>query len=601
MKPFFVFPALALTFALLCCSSKDNATPESPAGPDVPPQADPAPSLRLSCAEESFLMHRSADERIYEGVSSFTEGENIRLSLTGNDGHVTTSTVVAPFTGVAYVTTTSTGENCEFLALPTLLAEGNAVKGFGASSGVLLFYAGKGIYKGENLVFTGSSEGEDYTMTPTYPYSRNGRARFTFIKPGNNYRPQIRRLDGTRNALENKSYGSTSEMQINPGTYDITVDLRRFTFDIRPVHDASHRITVMGSSVPTGTGASGERGYMYLYGTQALTPGWTLSNRSVPGNSTVTLADRYDDLVTDGGKYVIYALSLGNEGIHGAADQQAVYDQWKNNMQALITRSQSEGRTVVVTGNYGRGDFNASDYARVKAMNLEIQQWDVPSVNLLGAVDDGAGHWPSGYQNGDDTYHPNDAGHAEMSYTLVPSLFDALAAGKGLPVRQSGGELVIYPTSNYLSFTPEATVHPFTFAFSIKTTTSYPVFLLKTTSGSKSIDGNFRTKAGGIIGDGNWHQLVLTHYYAQGVTVIYVDGEEADRTNEQMVATEFTLGIDATYREIFFWRSAMNAEEIAALYEGKMLRSSLELYAPLLDGSLENQAQSTNALTQNQD
>ena len=86
-----------------------------------------------------------------------------------------------------------------------------------------------------------------------------------------------------------------------------------------------------------------------------------------------------------------------------------------------------------------------------------------------------------------------------------------------------------------------------------------------------------------------------------GVTVIYVDGEEADRTNEQMVATEFTLGIDATYREIFFWRSAMNAEEIAALYEGKMLRSSLELYAPLLDGSLENQAQSTNALTQNQD
>ncbi|MDR0714970.1 MAG: T9SS type A sorting domain-containing protein, partial [Bacteroidales bacterium] len=103
----------------------------------------------------------------------------------------------------------------------------------------------------------------------------------------------------------------------------------------------------------------------------------------------------------------------------------------------------------------------------------------------------------------------------------------------------------------------------------------------------------------------------LTHYYAQGKTQLYIDGASIPRSrniSERLVPVRFYLNdFDAApspveYRELFFYRSGMCAEEVAALYEGKMLKSSLEIYAPL-DGNAageaatENRAQSLNTLT----
>lgn len=543
-------------------------------------------ALSVTSSEETFTMHRSADGSVFEGVSTFTNGAAVEMVASDDKGRKHSLSTTSTVDGVAYFEADPASGTYTFTALPSLLAEGNAVKGFSAVNGASLSYAGHGVFRGSNLDFSGSSEGNSDQMTPTYPYSRNGRARFTFVKPNANYAPQFRRLNGSRKGIECSAHGNTSEMQINPGVYDITVDLRNFTLDIQPVHDGSRRITVMGSSVPTGTGASNEKGYMFLFGTNALTSGWTLSNRSVPGNNTISLSERYDDLVADGGKYVVYALSLGNEGIHNASDQAAVYKQWKNNMKNLISRARNEGRKVVVTGNYGRGDFNSSDYAKVKEMNLEIHQWNVPSVNVLGAVDDEAGHWPSGYQNGDDVSHPNDAGHAEMSYTIVPSVFDAMEAGKALPVRNAEGSIDL--SSSSVSFTPEATVHPFTVAFYVKTTGSADIIEI----GGK---GSFSASALGV-NDGGWHLVAITHYYAKGVTRVYVDGVEKSNVQERFAATGFSLK-NAQFRELFFWRSAMNSAEIAAIVDGKMLKSSLEIYAPFIDGSLDNKAMSTNTLS----
>lgn len=543
-------------------------------------------SVDVTSSEESFTLHRSADGNVFEGVSTFTGGATVNMVATDKLGRRHSFSTTSNVDGVAYLTVSPDGSSCSFTALPYLLAEGNAVNGFSASNGLSLNYIGGGIFKGNQLSFKGSAEGNSDAMTPLYPFSRNGRARFTFVKPNAGYTPQFRRLNGSRRGLENSSHGETSEMQINPGTYDITVDLRNFTFDIQPVHSTERRITVMGSSVPTGTGGTDNKGYIYLFGTNALTPGWTLSNRSIPGNNTIDVTTRYDDLVMDGGKYVIYALSLGNEGIHGATDQEAIYRQWKNNMQSLVSRARREGRKVVVTNNYGRGDYNLSDYAKVKAINLEIAQWNVPSVNLLGAVDDEAGHWPSGYQAGSDVYHPNDAGHTEMSYTIVPSLFDAMDKGKALPRRDATG--LIDLASGSVSFTPEATVHPFTIAFYVETGGNGDIL---------DIEGRGNLNAASLgVNDGQWHLVVLTHYYAKGVTRIYVDGVESSNAQERIVATGFTLK-NACFRELMFWRSAMNADEISALAGGAMLNSSLEIYAPFKDGSLSNFAVSENQLT----
>ena len=358
----------------------------------------------------------------------------------------------------------------------------------------------------------------------------------------------------------------------------------------------SRKISVMGSSVPSGTGATGKNGYVHLFRDNALTKGWTVSNISVPGDNTPKLLARYGDLVADGGRYVVYALSLGNEGIHNAPDPDAVYYQWRTNMRTLIDKARAEGKTVVVTGNYGRGDFNDRDYAYVKAMNLEIQQWDVPSVNLLGAVDDEAGHWMKGYEG--DPWHPNDAGHAEMSHTIVPSLFDALAAGKPQPVRYSGGSLDL-DGDKAIQWTPEATLHPFTVSFYVKTTADGSLLTLDGPGATLVISGG-KLSFGGFTGstaisDGKWHLVTLTHYYAKGVTNIYADSHLEGSVPGKMEVKRFRLG-GATFRELFFWRSAMNAEEIAAVAEGKMLKSSLEIYVPMYGLTLANRAQSTNTV-----
>ncbi|MCP4709589.1 MAG: T9SS type A sorting domain-containing protein, partial [Planctomycetes bacterium] len=104
----------------------------------------------------------------------------------------------------------------------------------------------------------------------------------------------------------------------------------------------------------------------------------------------------------------------------------------------------------------------------------------------------------------------------------------------------------------------------------------------------------------------------LSHYHARMLTLLYVDGLEAGSLEEQLVPTQFALGgpgyapgqiapTRADYKEWLIYRSALNPDEVEALYNETLLQSSLELYAPLdAEGaspgdSLINLAQSTTA------
>ncbi len=378
------------------------------------------------------------------------------------------------------------------------------------------------------------------------------------------------------------------------------------------------KITVMGSSVPWGAGAKDNKGYMHMYAdllkqrhAEKLGADWKVSNRSIGGNNTLNILDRWErDFIGDHSRYVIYALSLGNEGIHEHG--QVRFDQFRDNMLKLIAMACAQDKIPVVTNNYTREDFNEKDYAYIKRINLLIHQWDVPSVNLLGAIDDGGGHWAKGYQA--DGAHPNTEGHEEFFYAMVPSLFDALKAGKPVPERQAGTALTL--AKQQLAFVPENRIHPFTLSFDVKTSSGGTVasFATDTNPGLLTIAENtgalsYQSPDGkSIVGkdsisDGEWHTVTLTHYFARGITFLYVDGVRVGELAEKLHAQGFCLGdaaMKADYRELFFYRSAMNDEEVALLHAGKMLKSSLELYAPL-DGQgklgsnpLVNFAQSLN-------
>ncbi len=396
------------------------------------------------------------------------------------------------------------------------------------------------------------------------------------------------------------------------------------------VHD-EYKLTVMGSSVADGYGAASNYGYAARYADllqarfdAGVGADWQYSNISVGGNSTLDLLARWEsDLLPECAGYVVYGLSLGNEGIH--ENGQAAFDQFRDNMQVLIQQARDYGIQPVVVNCYARLDFNAADYEFTKQMNLLYHEWDVPSINVLGAIDDGAGRWVAGFYA--DPYHPNTAGHAEMSYAIVPSLFDALDQGKPRPQWVEGTSLTIDNpgTPAPLQYEMDEIVHPFTVSFDVMTSSVGNLAGVETTTGNAviavdSMAGTLSyTAASGeqvvstlAVNDNQWHKVTLTHYYARRATFLYVDSVLVGQVTERIIPERTFLGgggfgsafgpQSATYRNWMFWRSGMTEDEILALNNGALLQSSLELYAPL-DGAgtdpLANLAQSTTTIIEN--
>lgn len=385
----------------------------------------------------------------------------------------------------------------------------------------------------------------------------------------------------------------------------------------------SLKIVFMGSSVAKGSGAGLNQGYASLYTNileQRFASGaglnWKGVNISIGGNNTLDVLSRWEsDLIPQCGKYVVYGLSLGNEGIHNFGKER--FDRFRENMSKLIEMARQKGMVPVVINCYTRNDFTETDYNFVKEMNLLIHQWDVPSVNVLGAVDDGTGKWVDGFWK--DSSHPNNEGHAEFASSFVPSLFDALAIQKPQPEFQktTSIELGRKASGKLIAFTPEGKLHPFTFSFELKTKGNGTVAKFETPDGNGflKIDektgriiytspGNLIIEGFQTVNDNEWHKITLTHYFARGITFLYVDTILQGELPGILNANKFFLGAadtpeNASYSSLLFYRSGMNADEISALNENKLLKSSLEIYAPLdatRSDMLVNLAQSLNTV-----
>lgn len=542
------------------------------------------------------------------------DGKTVNIGKGYKEGVVATNnySIAAPVTGQVRLTIDLSSKTYEITPIESWTLVGSVTpNGWTVDKGVPLAYQGKGVWGGR-VKLTGISGVSD-------------RERFNFVM-NRSWDYVMKRVKGTTNEVGMGTQGyNTEDINLNHGTYHITLDLRRYVYYIDCGEEGidPFKISVMGSSVANGQGATNNHGYAYMYGellderfrNQESKFPWYTSGIAVNGNNTLNLLARYNDLIHDCGTYVIFGLSLGNEGIHNAADQQAVYNQFRDNMQTLIKKAREDGKYPVMMNNYTRGDFDASDYEYVKQMNLLIHEWDLPSVNLLGAIDNGSGMWADGYQNGDDIYHPTTDGHREFTYAMVPSLFDAIDAGKKQPVRVIGTSYSL-ADKKVLEFTPEETVHPFTISFKVKGAADGIIAsfanggnatgTLKIQDGVVVYDSPLTGEIKGTVNvtDNQWHVVSLTHYYAQGRTLLYTDKTLAGELDEKLTVGKFIVGdntstVGREYSELFFYRSAMVQEEIDKLCDGRMLKSSLEIYAPL-DGSkstIENLAQSMSSVT----
>ena len=457
----------------------------------------------------------------------------------------------------------------------------------------------------------------------------NGKVQLTAISD-NQYQSEVT-LDDSRIFLfsdknvyfecPSQNYRSDN-IRINGGTYTVSINLQNKQWSFQAPIDP-YRISAFGSSVCNGEGADDHKGYAWLYGEQLgqryqqnLSPyPFYVSGIAIGGNNTQNLLDRYGDLTRNHSRYVIFGLSMGNEGIHESSNKQQTLNQFSTNMQTLIRKAKADGIIPVVMNNYTRGDFTPDDYHYIKQMNLLIHQWDVASVNTLGAIDDGAGHWASGYMR--DNAHPTTAGHKEFFYAMTPSLFDALEQGKAQPTRNLTHTMTLADGAR-ISFTGEELVHPFTITLRIKGKQAGDILTYQLRNSTRieriSVDDqghvtyknktNKSLTTANTLDDDLWHTVTLTHYYAQGRTLLYLDsecaGEIIDRVNSigQVFIGDENTNVSRQIGEIFFWRAALSPDEVLAIVQGKLLKSSLEIYVPTGGpDQLDNLATSLNTVT----
>lgn len=379
------------------------------------------------------------------------------------------------------------------------------------------------------------------------------------------------------------------------------------------------RVIVMGSSVANGEGADtdslgNKKGYAYQlenYLKNRHEKGesaheFNFTNISVNGNNSLNLLGRFEELEQLDGKWVIYGISLGNEGIHDAENKDSIYNQFSNNLKLLIRKAEELGKEVIIINNYTRGDFTSEDYEQVKKMDGEIARWPVESINVLGVIDDGRGRWAEGYQNGEDIYHPNQAGHTEFFRAIPPSLFDALMEGKHTAQSRSEGKFYELPAGEYITLEPGEGLHSFTFALSLEISEAldegFQIAEITTSDGGKLKIIREGGEIVAILPDsqqlritsaGEKQEIVINQNYARGNVELEVNGATTELKNIKPVSpATFIIGNKKEglkIGEIMLYRGAL--WESPFTNDGALLKSSLEVYASM-DEPAENKAAS---------
>ena len=418
-------------------------------------------------------------------------------------------------------------------------------------------------------------------------------------------------------------------------------------FSAAPFAQSGNKIAAFGSSVCNGTGDNLDRGgYIGRFSDLMKKYGWEVVNVSRGGDNTKTINDRWQKtdqiplkpvkdnqyLLPQKPDYVIIGLSLNNEGIRNVPQekQDSVFEKYKNGLLKIINRCQAEGFRVIVSNCYANGLFTEKLYELTKKMNLIINNWNLPSINLLGTLDDGHGRWPEGFNF--DNIHPSGGGHQEMFYSIVPTLFDALKSGKPSPVFSNSDRFVSVNDSpqNSFLFTPADTIHSFAISFLFRshgdcvlaeitgrepvlTKTDFSVkgspktgLVLSASDKVKSMKIEIKNDelSANKIEKNKWYRVTLSHCLSNGQIMLYLDTLLVAKINERIIPDKFIIALSGNtdYKDILIYRSSLNIDEVKSLAEGKMIQSSLEIYSPLNDENIskapvvKNLAQSMSVL-----
>ena len=347
--------------------------------------------------------------------------------------------------------------------------------------------------------------------------------------------------------------------------------------------------------------------------------GWTYTNASIGGNTTVDLINRfYTDLVPLQPDVVIIGLSLANEGILNPTGKQAIFEQYIDNMFQLVDMCRQQGFKVIVTGCYPNNSYTSVEYNYIKQADKFLQSSQIPFINFLGSVDNGAGQWRTGMYF--DAGHPNDIGYTAMYRAIPLTLFDRLSFVEenfylnyppANPVVMTGETTI----SNPIAYSPGTEpIGSWTMMMNLQMQPGFPtgvaymtvyngnasplrvraptgVFDIATTS--PIVTSTFSSFTSGHI------HVAMTYDYYTDIVSLYVDGVfqgsastggyGANPTMFSFLGRPDNAGVNANgtlSSNLAVYKVALNADQIAECARGFYPKGSLEIFAPCTDNAL---------------
>ncbi len=346
-------------------------------------------------------------------------------------------------------------------------------------------------------------------------------------------------------------------------------------------------IAFFGSSVCKNVGDDEGLGYAGRFARRLDTLKWQYVNVSKGGDNTIKIIRRLDSLYLQYPAYVVLGLSLSNEGFTKPLTTEGryrIFERFRTGLIRIADSIRAHGAVPIIANCYARNSFNESDYLMICQINAIINEWPVPSINLLGAINDGHGRWAKEYDANDG--HPNKFGHDEMSRTIVPTLFDALEAGKPVLYRNW--------TSNFMEFsglqrekeilpvTLDSSVHSFAESIMFRVAGERIISSIELKKGRCTISLEkgkiiYQSEAGSTSvplpeeGLESWGYLTLSHNYALGETHLFVNGVEAGPVKEKLEPQAFLLGgfpqnrgnvpDKLSLRDLMIYRSSLTSDE----------------------------------------
>jgi len=351
----------------------------------------------------------------------------------------------------------------------------------------------------------------------------------------------------------------------------VFVSFQAFCQDQDPPNNK--KIVVLGSSVASGWVSSYkekydmQNGYAYRLARLLEPKGWEVVNISIPGFDTRSTIERFaDDVLPLDPGYVLIGLSMSNEGLE-TANPDTVFDSYRNGIEELISLCKTNKIEPVVGLCYSNDNYTEEQYAYLKKMNRMIASWDVPTINLLGVLDDGHGHFPAGYTF--DPNHPDDRGHEEMFYAFVPDMFEALhegwKPGKYDPDISKMLNLGKKGKYNEVDYVPSEVMHSFTLFYNFNFSGPSSLLRITTSKGDKILSV---TKEGILmygdeeirISTAGTHQMTFSHQYLTQNTVVFIDGNPLIQLKEQLEPLCLTIGSERSKMEVsrlLIYRSAL--------------------------------------------